>query len=297
MKKGFTGMGIPFITPFFNDSMQVDYEKLERIIDFLINEQQADSLIAIGTTGESTSLSHDEKYSIIKKSINYVNKRVPVIVATGTANTEETIEMTKYAEENGADGVLIITPYYIKPNQEGIYQHFKKIAANTKLPIIIYNHPGRTGQNIEPATFVRLSEIENIVGVKDCCGSMVQTMETIREVNKDFLVLTGEDINIYLNMCLGGQGCIAATGHIIGPEIQMIIKSVKEGDLATAQKIHFKIMPIIKLLFQAPNPAPLKKALDLMRPGLGGNVRLPLVPVDDSLTQKLKAELTVLGKI
>lgn len=295
------GLYIPMITPFEEvDGQPVSGSKLKQLIDYLINEQGADGLIPVGTTGESTSLDHDEKQFVIEQTVLHVAGRVKVFAGTGTANTKDTIEMTQFAEKVGADGVLVVAPYYIRPDQEGIFQHLKAVAQSTSLPIIVYNIPVRTGRNMEVSTILRLAEINNIVAIKDTAGDLVHTMDLLEGRRtlggKPFSVLTGEDIHVFTNLCLGGDGAISATAHVVGQELQSMMSRFHSGDLTGARDVHYRIKKLLQLLFAAPNPAGIKTALDLMGTGLGGKVRLPIVMPDQAVVSALRSELLSLGK-
>ncbi|MBN1959598.1 MAG: 4-hydroxy-tetrahydrodipicolinate synthase [Deltaproteobacteria bacterium] len=293
------GMIVPNITPFKNDAARsLDLERIDKLVDFIIDKQNADAIIAVGTTGESTSLSHDEKEVVILRTLKAVKERVPVLAATGSANTQEAIAMTQFCERSGIAGVLLVSPYYIRPNQDGLYQHFSAVAQNTKLPIILYNHPGRTGVSIQVDTLIRLAQrYENIIGIKDCPNNLALSTDVARrcrsELGRSFSFLTGEDEFIYMNICLGGDGAIAASGHLLGNEIKQMIDLFNKGQVEQARKLQFMITDLIRMLFVMPSPAPLKAALDILTEGeeLGGPVRLPLVDAPEDLKQKLKIEL------
>jgi 4-hydroxy-tetrahydrodipicolinate synthase len=291
------GLIIPNITPFKNDTARtLDLETLDRLIPYLIDTQKADALVAIGTTGESTSLSHEEKETVIKRTIKAAKGRVPVFAGTGSAHTEEAVALTQFSERAGADGVLVVSPYYIRPDQAGLYQHFLKIAQSTRLPVVLYNHPGRTGVSIQVDTLMRLAKTAaNIIGIKDCPNNLALSIDVARrcrvEIGRPFSFLTGEDEYIFVHQCLGGDGTIAATGNVIGSEIKQMLNCFAKGQIDEARKIQFAITDLIRLLFAAPNPAPLKAALDIMGTSLGGPVRSPLVDAPEELRQKLKAKV------
>jgi len=297
------GLTVPVITPFHNDAkLGIDLKKLEKLIDYLIKVQKSDALVVIGTTGESTSLSHAEKETMIQKTVEMTNGCVPVIAGTGSANTEEAIEMTRFSEKVGASGVLVVSPYYIRPNQDGLYRHFLMVAQSTKLPIVLYNHPGRTGASIEIDTLLKLAKAaDNIVAMKDCPNSLSASTDFARrvraELGRPFAVLTGEDENIFVNLCLGADGAISATGHLVGAEIKEMMKAFHDGDLTKAREIQFSITDFQRLLFGIPSPAPIKACLDLLGTDLGGPVRPPLVDASPEFKEKLRAHMIRLNKL
>lgn len=272
------------VTP-FDRKGNVDFAKTTKLIDYLL-ENGTDSLVVAGTTGESPTLTTEEKVALFRHVVSVVNGQVPVIAGTGSNNTRASIELTKKAEEIGADAVMLVGPYYNKPNQEGLYQHFKAIAESTSLPVMLYNIPGRSVVNISVDTIVRLSEIPNIVAVKDASGNLDAMTEIIARTRDDFLLYSGDDGITLPVLSIGGAGVVSVASHIIGNEMQQMIAAFEAGELAKAAKLHQKLLPIMKGLFAAPNPVPVKTALQLK--GLDvGSVRLPLVP----LTEQERIEL------
>ncbi|MCL6471427.1 MAG: 4-hydroxy-tetrahydrodipicolinate synthase [Firmicutes bacterium] len=290
------GCLIPVITP-FTDDFKVDEAGLRILIDYLIDEQAAAAIIPCGTTGESPTLSHEEHLDVIKITVDAVGGRVPVIAGTGSNSTAEAIYMTKAAADMGVQGTLQVGPYYNKPSQDGILKHFEEIAKAVDLPIIVYNIPGRTGRNIEPDTIIKLSDIDSIVGVKDAAGDITQTMKIIKGTHaKNFHVYAGEDALTFSLLCLGGHGAVAAVGHVIGKEVDQMVRLVGAGDIDAARNIHYKTIELVNALFVEPNPVPVKQALAWM--GLpAGPVRLPLVGMTDKGKQVLQKALLDLGKI
>jgi 4-hydroxy-tetrahydrodipicolinate synthase len=272
------------VTP-FDHKGNIDFAKTTKLVDYLL-ENGTDSLVVAGTTGESPTLTTEEKVALFRHVVSVVNGRVPVIAGTGSNNTHASIELTKKAEEAGVDAVMLVAPYYNKPNQEGLYQHFKAIAESTSLPVMLYNIPGRSVVNISVDTVVRLSEIPNVVAIKDASGNLDTMTEMIARTREDFLLYSGDD-NITLPvLAIGGAGVVSVASHIIGNEMQQMIAAFEAGELAKAAKLHQKLLPIMKGLFAAPNPVPVKTALQLK--GLDvGSVRLPLVP----LTEQERIEL------
>ncbi|AEH48530.1 4-hydroxy-tetrahydrodipicolinate synthase [Parageobacillus thermoglucosidasius] len=272
------------VTP-FDRKGNVDFAKTTKLIDYLL-ENGTDSLVVAGTTGESPTLTAEEKIALFRHVVSVVNGRVPVIAGTGSNNTRASIELTKKAEEIGVDAVMLVAPYYNKPNQEGLYQHFKAIAESTSLPVMLYNIPGRSVVNIAVDTIVRLSEIPNIVAVKDASGNLDAMTEIIARTRDDFLLYSGDDSITLPVLSIGGAGVVSVASHIIGNEMQQMIAAFEAGEIAKAAKLHQKLLPIMKGLFAAPSPVPVKTALQLK--GLDvGSVRLPLVP----LTEQERIEL------
>jgi 4-hydroxy-tetrahydrodipicolinate synthase len=290
------GCLIPIITP-FTDTYEIDEDGLRQLIDYLIDDQAASAIIPCGTTGESPTLSHEEHIRVIKITVDAVAERVPVIAGTGSNSTSEAIYMTKAAADLGVNATLQVGPYYNKPSQDGIVRHFEEIAKATDLPIILYNIPGRTGRNIEPETIVRLAEIDTIVGVKDAAGDITQTMKIIKGTQHiNFHVYAGEDALTFSLLCLGGHGAVAAVGHVIGHEVDQMVRLIAEGNVESARNIHYKTLDVVNALFVDPNPVPVKQALTWM--GLAaGPVRLPLVEMSESGMNILKKSLIALGKI
>lgn len=291
------GCLIPLVTP-FDERGRVDEAALRRLVNYLIQEQEADALIPCGTTGESPTLSHQEHMRVIEIVYEETAGRVPVIAGTGSNSTEEAIQMTTAAEKIGVDGSLQVSPYYNRPNQEGIFRHFKAIAESTSLPLILYNIPFRTGRNVEVETVLRLAEIDNIVGIKEASGDILQVSSIIEESRKarvNFHVYSGEDAVTFLVLCLGGQGCIAAVGHVLGKEFGRMCRLVWEGKVEEAREIHYRVLPLVRALFCEPNPTAIKQALNWMGMGVGG-VRLPLTGMTEKGKEILRKAMVDLGK-
>lgn len=275
------------VTP-FDAKGNIDFQKTSHLVEYLL-KNGSDSLVISGTTGESPTLTFEEKAALFKHVVNVVGKRVPVIAGTGNYNTKDSIELTKKAEDIGVDAILLVAPYYNKPNQEGLYQHFKAIAESTSLPVMIYNIPGRSSVNIEPETIIRLSEVSNIKAVKEASGNLVQMTQIIANTPDDFVLYCGDDSLALPTLSIGGVGVVSVAAHIIGNEMQQMIQAFFSGIVTEAAKWHQKLLPIMKGLFAAPSPAPVKTALQLK--GLNvGSVRLPLVPLTEKERNKL-AEL------
>lgn len=272
------------VTPFDNKG-NIDFDKTTQLVNYLI-ENGTDSLVVAGTTGESPTLTTEEKVALFRHVVSIANGRVPVIAGTGSNNTRASIELTKKAEEAGVDAVMIVAPYYNKPNQEGIYQHFKAIAENTSLPVMVYNIPGRSVVNISVDTIVRLAEIPNIVALKDAGGNLDAMTEVIARTNDEFLLYSGDDGLTLPVLAIGGAGIVSVASHVIGNEMKEMIAAFEAGDHAKAAKFHQKLLPVMKGLFAAPSPAPVKTALQIK--GLDvGSVRLPLVPLTEQERNQL----------
>jgi 4-hydroxy-tetrahydrodipicolinate synthase len=294
----FSGCHVPFVTP-FKDDFSLDESGLRRLVNYLIEEEKVDGLVPCGTTGESPTLDHQEHNQVIEITVQEARGRVPVIAGTGSNSTQEAIQMTQHAEAVGAAATLQVGPYYNKPTMDGMLAHFEAIARKTKLPILIYNIPGRTGKNIEPQTIVRLAEIDNIVGLKDACADLNQTMEIIagtKRLGKTFYVLSGEDALTYSMMALGGDGAISAVANVIGREYTEMCRLMKEGKWIEAREIHYQTLPLVKTLFIETNPVPVKEAMQMM--GLpAGPPRLPLVPLKKANRERLRSDLLALGRL
>lgn len=277
------------VTP-FDEKGNVDFQKTTQLIEYLLNNG-TDALVVSGTTGESPTLSKEEKIALFQHTVKVVNKRVPIIAGTGNYNTKESVELTKKAEEIGVDGILLVAPYYNKPNQEGLYQHFKTVAESTSLPVMLYNIPGRSVVNMEPDTVIRLSEIPNIKAIKEASGNLDQMTEIIANTPDDFELYSGDDGFTLPIIAIGGTGVVSVASHIIGNEMQDMIQAFLAGDHVKAAKLHQKLLPIMKGLFKAPSPVPVKTALQIKGMNVGP-VRLPLVPLSENerndLTDLLK---------
>ena len=285
------GSIVAIATPLKND--KIDEPRLRALVDFQI-ENGTSAIVPCGTTGESATLTYEEHCKVIDIVIEQVNGRVPVIAGSGSNSTHETIFLTKHAKEAGADYALVITPYYNKPSQEGLYQHFKAVAEAVDIPIILYNVPGRTAVNMLPETVVRLAEIDNIVGVKEATGSLDQAAKILANVSDDFMLLSGEDALVYPLMSLGAKGVISVTTNVIPADMAALCEACLNKDFETAKKLHYKTLPLVNSLFIDTNPVPVKKALYLM--GLiEDEIRLPLVKLSDEKTEILKKAMTNYG--
>tara|TARA_Y100000814_G_scaffold223021_1_gene167039 strand:+ start:17 stop:904 length:888 start_codon:yes stop_codon:yes gene_type:complete len=286
----FKGSNVALITPFKNN--ELDEETYIKLINFHL-ENGTNGLVPAGTTGESPTLSHSEHEKVIELCINESNGKIPVIAGTGSNSTEEAISLTKHAEKAGADGALVVTPYYNKPTQEGLYQHYKAINDNTGLPIIIYNIPGRCVIDMSVDTMARLFELKNIAGVKDATGDLNRLDQTIKKLGPDFIQLTGEDGLAFEFNKRGGVGIISVTANIapkLCSEMQKFSKSDSDNEIKEAERIDSLLQPVHKSLFAESNPAPVKYAAKLL--GLCDDaVRLPLVKILDETKLKVKNSL------
>ncbi len=285
------------VTPFDEDG-KVNFAEAERLVEHLI-QTGSEGIVVAGTTGEAPTLSHEEKLELFRVVKQAAAGRVKVIAGTGNYNTAESVELTKEAEHIGVDGILLVCPYYNRPNQEGLYQHFKAVAQATSLPTIIYNIPSRTGRNIEASTTLRLAEdVPNIVGIKEASGDMKQVADICSKAPEGFAVWSGNDEDTFHIVALGGVGVISVVSHLCGRECRQMIEALERGDLATARQIHFRLMPLVRALFPptSPNPAPIKAALNLMGFKVG-NPRLPLVPCTEAEVANIRRALEELGKV
>ena len=273
------------VTP-FDQNGEIDFNATKTLVNYLI-ANGTDGLVVAGTTGESPTLTTEEKVELFKFVVEVVEGRVPVIAGTGSNNTRASINLTKHAEEAGVDGIMLVAPYYNKPSQEGIYQHFKAIAESTTLPIMLYNIPGRSVVNISVETIVRLSKIHNIVAIKEASGNLDAMAEIISKTPNDFTLYSGDDGLTLPVLSIGGAGVVSVASHIIGNEMQEMINNFKNGNLQEAASIHRSLLPIMKALFAAPNPTPVKAALNMNGINVGG-VRLPMVPLNDEEKGKLQ---------
>lgn len=273
---GLRGVILPLITP-FKDDLSVDFDGLADLVDYFIEEKAVDGIVPCGTTGESATLSHAEHIQVIKAVIKQARGRVPVIASTGSNSTAEAVELTVLAEDAGADAVLQVGPYYNKPTQDGLFDHFAQVSSATRLPVLIYNIPGRTGRNIDPKTIVKLWEhVPNVVGLKDCSNDLTQTMDIYRGTDpQTFKIYSGEDLMTFSLVCHGAAGAIAAVAHVVAPEVKAMCQEIWDGRIEEARSIHYRLMDVVGALFLEPNPTPAKQALEWL--GLpAGPLRPPL---------------------
>ncbi|WP_017755193.1 4-hydroxy-tetrahydrodipicolinate synthase [Calidifontibacillus oryziterrae] len=276
------------VTP-FKENGDVNSEKVNELVEYLI-ANGTEGIVVAGTTGESPTLTNEEKLSLFKQVVETVNGRVPVIAGTGSNNTRASIELTKKAEALGVNGIMLVVPYYNKPSQEGLYQHFKAIAQETSLPVMLYNIPGRTSVNMTPETIIRLSKVDNIVCVKEASGNLEAMAKIIEETDDNFSLYSGDDSLTIPVLAIGGTGIVSVSSHVIGNEMQSMVTAFLNGNTIEASAIHRRLLPIMKALFTAPNPTPVKAALVLKGIDVG-SVRLPLVPLNDQEIAALEQAL------
>tara|TARA_Y100001934_G_scaffold150769_1_gene180735 strand:+ start:528 stop:1400 length:873 start_codon:yes stop_codon:yes gene_type:complete len=270
----FEGSFVAIVTPFKNG--KVDAKALKGLIEFHI-ENDTNGIVPCGTTGESATLNHEEHEEVIRITVETCEGKIPVLAGTGSNSTQEAIDLTGSAQNLGADGALLITPYYNKPTQEGLYQHFELVAKETKLPIVLYNVPSRTSINMQPATVERLSKIENIVGIKEASGNLVQVSEIIKSCGPDFEVISGEDALTWPILALGGKGVISVTANLVPEKFSRLCSAALAGDMETAQSVHYELMKLNDIMFIETNPIPVKAALAIMG-RIDNEFRPPLCP-------------------
>ncbi|MSN24824.1 MAG: 4-hydroxy-tetrahydrodipicolinate synthase [Geobacter sp.] len=282
----FKGSIVAIVTP-FKANGYVDFDKLRELVEFQI-ENGTDAIVPCGTTGESSTLDYDEHMEVIKVVVNQVNKRVPVIAGTGSNSTSEAIELTQKAKDAGVDGALLVTPYYNKPTQEGLYRHYMAVADAVDLPQVLYNVPGRTGVNLLPETVARLALHKNIVAIKEATGSLQQASEIISLCGDQIDVLSGDDFITFPMMACGAKGVISVLANIMPKTVADLVDAFAAGDLETARQLHLKTLKIGNAMFIESNPVPVKTALELMGKA-PADVRLPLAPLSDASKAKLTA--------
>ena len=278
----FTGSIVAMVTP-FKDGV-VDYPKLGELVDYHI-DNGTNAIIPCGTTGESPTLTHEEHGEVVAKVIETANGRVPVIAGTGSNNTSEAVSLTKHAKEMGADGSLIITPYYNKPTQQGLFDHYKAILEDVDIPIIIYNVPSRTGVSITPETVARLFEFKNIVAIKEATGDIDQASHILNLC--DITVLSGDDSLTLPIMSIGGKGVVSVIANILPRDVSKLVSSFLSGEIEKSQKLHNRLFPLCKAMFIETNPIPVKTAMKLLG-RLNGEMRLPLCNMSSKHQQQLK---------
>ena len=279
----FAGSLVAIVTPFRKG--KVDERALAELIEWQIAKGTS-GIVPCGTTGESATLSHDEHNRVIELTVEVVRRRVPVIAGTGSNSTDEAITLTRHAKQAGVDGALLITPYYNKPTQEGLYLHYKAIAEAVDLPLVLYNIPGRTGVNMLPATIARLSAIRTIIGVKEGSGSVQQASDIVQMCGDRLTVLAGDDSLTLPMMAVGGKGVITVTANIMPAEMAGLVQAFAEGRVEEARRLHFKLSPLFAALFYETNPIPVKEALGLMG-RIDPELRLPLCPMGQDTREKL----------
>nr|WP_286316997.1 4-hydroxy-tetrahydrodipicolinate synthase [Romboutsia ilealis] len=291
MKKLFEGSGVALITPFKDG--KVNYEKMGELIEWHI-ANKTDSIIVCGTTGESATMTDEERKTTIKFVVDKVNKRIPVIAGSGSNNTAYSIELSKYCQGIGVDGLLIVTPYYNKTTQDGLIKHYTTIANSVDLPIILYNVPGRTGVNIKPSTVEKLSKVENIVAIKEASGDISQVAEIARLCGEDFAIYSGNDDQIVPILSLGGSGVISVLANILPKETHDIVEKYLSGDVVESRKLQLGVNELVSSLFIEVNPIPVKAAMNLM--GMeAGELRLPLIDISKQNLEILRNNMVKYG--
>ena len=289
----FSGSIVALVTPFKDG--KVDWQSLEALVEFHI-QKGSQGIVACGTTGESATLSHQEHGDVIKAVVKAAKKRIAVIAGTGSNSTQEAVDLTRGAEGAGADGALLISPYYNRPTQEGIYQHYKKVASGVGIPLIVYNIPARTGSKIEPETLARLSEIKNVAGVKEATGSVDQAIDVLRLCGDRLALYSGEDSLTYSLMALGGKGVISTVANVTPKEMSELTQACLQGDWERGRKLQFSLLPLIRAVFIETNPIPVKTALSLMG-RCQAELRLPLTPMSEGNLKKLQQAMRDFGLI
>jgi 4-hydroxy-tetrahydrodipicolinate synthase len=285
-----TGAMVALITPF--DNGKIDFETLDELVDFQL-ENGIDGIVPVGTTGESPTLSHDEHKQVIERVVKAVGGKVPVIAGAGSNSTAEAIELTAFAKKVGADATLQVDPYYNKPTQEGFYQHFKAVAEEVDLPIVLYDIPGRCGAGMTPDTIVRLAEIENIVAIKDATGQMDHVSEIATRC--DLTILSGDDSMTLPIASVGGQGVVSVVANIVPADVKAMTDLILEGDLVSARQWHKKLFALCRnLLSLATNPIPIKAAVSMLNLA-SEELRLPMTPLDEDKKAILRQTLTNYG--
>lgn len=287
----FEGSIVAMVTPFKDG--KVDEDKIRELVEFHIKNGTA-GIVPCGCTGEAATLTHEEQKRAIKITVEAVNRRVKVIAGTGSNSTAEALDLTAYAKEVGADGALLITPYYNKPTPEGQYRHYEKIAREVDIPIVLYNVPSRTGISMLPQTVARLSKIDNIVAIKEASGSLDQVSQILSLC--DITVLSGDDSLTLPMMAVGGKGVISVVANIVPQDVVAMIEAFSKGDIQEAKRIHYKLLPLCKAMFYETNPIPVKTAMKMMGM-ITGELRMPLCSPTEETTARLKKALQDYGLI
>ena len=289
----FSGSLVAIVTPFKNGTF--DETAYRELIEFQI-ANGTHGIVPCGTTGESATLSHEEHERVVAFTVEVVNRRVPVIAGTGSNATDEAIAFTAHAKRAGADGALLITPYYNKPTQEGLYQHYAAVAQAVDLPLILYNIPGRTSVNMTPATIARIAKLGNVVGIKEGSGSLGQVSDIIHQCDDDFTVLSGDDSLTLPMMALGAKGVITVTANVAPKDMAALVTAALAGNFAEARASHFKLASLFSALFYETNPIPVKEALAMMNK-IEPEFRLPLTPLSSDNRERLRQVMKDTGLI
>lgn len=289
----FEGVLTAIVTPLRNG--EIDEDALRQLVERQI-EAGIDGLVPCGSTGESATLSHAEHRRVVEIVVQATRGRVPVVAGTGSNNTREAIELTQHAKEAGADGALLISPYYNKPTQQGLVAHFAEIGRRTALPLIVYNVPSRTASNILPATLAEIARTPQVVGVKEASGDLAQMAEVIAACPDDFDVLSGDDALTLPLLAIGGRGVVCTSSNVAPREMVGLVRAFRGGDVEHARRMHYQLLPLFQVLFCETNPIPVKAALEMM--GLiGPEIRLPLLPLTDANRERLQVVLKELGLV
>ncbi len=289
--EAFAGLSVALVTPFDQEG-QVDYQRLGEQVQFQI-EAGTTCVCPVGTTGESPTLSHEEHEQVIAETVRAAAGRVKVMAGTGSNSTEEALRLTRFAQKAGADAALVVAPYYNKPTQEGLYQHYKALAEAVDIPLCVYNIPGRTGRNIEPETIIRLAQLPNIAMVKEATGSMDQASQILCET--DLTLLSGDDSLTLPLLAIGGRGVISVVGNIVPRDMKALLEAFQQGKLDDAQRWHRKLFPLCRdMLSLATNPIPIKAAMRLLGRDTGV-LRLPMTPLNEAQEKRLRSTLAGYG--
>ncbi len=287
MKMELKGAITALVTPFLQDG-SVDYRGLESNVQYQL-DNGINGLLPLGTTGETPTLTLDEQKKIVESVVALAKGKVPIIVGTGSYDTKKTIEMTKHAEEWGADAALVVTPYYNKPTNKGLVMHFKAVAEAVKIPIVVYNIAGRTGKNIDTPTMKKIAEIPNIIAVKEASGDINQMMDVIQQIPK-LTVMSGDDNMTFPLMALGGKGVISVISNLVPDKVAALTDAALAGEWEEARKIHYELLPLCRAAFIETNPIPIKAAMT-MKGLAGGSYRLPMCEMEEANKEKLRQVL------
>ncbi len=283
------GAIVAIVTPFKDG--KIDEDGLKQLIEWQI-KSGTHCIVPCGTTGESATMSHEEHMRVVELTVETVNGRVPVIAGTGSNSTSETVMLTHHAKKAGADAALVITPYYNKPSQEGLYQHFMTVAKECKFPMILYNVPGRTSVNMLPQTVARCAKNRYVIGIKEATGNLRQVTDVIRLCPRNFILLSGDDFTAFPTMAVGGKGVISVASNIMPKEMATMMNAFFDGNLEKARKLNQKLFPLFGSMFFETNPVPAKTALAAMGRIASDEVRLPLAPMSDANRERLMQVLT-----
>lgn len=291
----FKGSMVAIVTPFKNNARKIDAVRLKKLVEFNIKNGSA-AIVPCGTTGESATLSLEEHEDVIDIVIDAAASRIPVIAGTGSNSTHEAVDLTRHAKKAGADAALIITPYYNKPTQEGIYQHFRALSDAVDIPLIVYNIASRTGVNITPETMARLAKIKNVIGVKEASGNLNQMSEIRKLCGSGFGLISGDDSLTLPILSIGGAGVISVVANIIPRDVADMVEAFAEGDIQQAQRLHYKMLPLINAMFIETNPIPVKTAMAMMGM-IEPDLRLPMCGMSKENHARLRTALNLYGLI